>query len=116
MMKDDRSHPERDRELGDALRAALGDPAGHDAFTATVLAAYSAPQWQVRDALASWSRWGVVAAAGIIVAALLSVGPSGEASASLDDALTAESQDEMATFLTDDTSPGAGILFVSEGR
>ena len=116
MKKDDRSHPERDHELGDALRTALGDPESHDAFAATVLAAYSAPQWQVRDALASWSRWGVVAAAGIVVAALLAVGPSGEASASLDEALTAESQDEMATFLSDDASPGAGILFVTDGR
>lgn len=114
-MTHDPSHPGRDPELGDALRAVL-DCAGNDAFVASVLAQYHAPRLFVRDALASWSRWGVAAAAAVAVIALLAVPRAGDAEVSLDDALIGAGQDPLAMMMADDESPGSAILYAPAGE
>ena len=109
-MTHDPTQPGRDLELGAALRAALGPDARSDSFVAAVLAGYHTPP-RVRDALASWSRWGVAAAAVALIAALLAAPPIADSVASLDDALTETYPEPLATLMSDDASPASAILF-----
>jgi hypothetical protein len=103
----------RDVELGRALRAALDDPAGSDAFVASVLAGYHVPRPLVRDALAVWSRWGVMAAAVVAIAAVLAIQSINAADASMDDALLGGSDDAATALLSDETSPGTDVLYLN---
>jgi hypothetical protein len=112
-MTDHPMDPGRDHELGDALRAALADPAGEAAFAASVRSRYRAPQLRLDDALAAWSRVGVAVAAAVVIAVLVAVWPSLDAGASIDDALTSPNPEPMTTLLTNESSPGTEILFTT---
>jgi hypothetical protein len=104
-------NPDRDTELGDALRVALDRPATESAFAARVMTARRTSRPLVRDALATWSRWGVVAAAVVLLASVLAIQSTGDADASVDSALIGSNEDALTLLMTDETSPGSEILF-----
>ena len=111
-MTHDPANPERDRELGAALRAALDHPSGDDAFVASVLARAAAPDRRVNETLAGWSRWGVAVAASVVIAVAMAAWPERHADASIDEALAGVNG--RAMLMAEDASPGADALFPGE--
>jgi anti-sigma-K factor RskA len=109
-MKKEPSDFERDESLGLALRRSLeaGDDA--DAFTARVLARFEPPPTRAWDALAGWSRWGVAAAATIVLIAAVMLSDNGT-EVSVEAALAASNTEAAARLMTEDASPAADILF-----
>lgn len=113
-MTDDPLNLEPDAALGRALRTALDDPAGDAAFVAAAAAHYRAPNRRASDTLAAWSRWGVAAAAAVLIAAAtLAVRVAHEPALSMDDALAGSDDVARTTLFTNDSSPGPELIYTN---
>jgi hypothetical protein len=113
-MTHDPSDFERDEVLGRALRRALEPPGGAEAFAARVRARFEPPRERAWQTLASWSRWGVIAAAAVLLVALVALLPRSGNDASVEAALAASNTEAAAQLMIEEDSPGAAVLLAED--
>ena len=107
----------RDDALGRALRQALAAPGDVETFMVRLFDRVERVEHVERsrvrawDMLASWSRWGVAAAAVVLTVVVLAWLHPADRDASIDTALASDGG-EAAQLMSDDDAAGPEILFL----